>query len=467
MLRGYLHAHASRVAFLQRMLDIGLIVALYGLLQSTSDLPWDALRVLGLTLAVVFFVLLAEMQGMYRSWRTSSVVEEIRTVLTIWSFVVFAMLALAFASKTSASFSRAMMLSWFVAVPVALAAVRLIGRILLRHARSRGANIRTVAIVGDNPVGHRLIEHLAAMPWAGLAVRGVYDPAIQTGASLSIGAVEYPLDKMEELLRKAHTGEIDVIYLALPLRDEQAIEELIECLADTTASVYVAPDLFVSGLMYSRWMDFGGMPLVSVYETPFFGLYGWVKRLEDIVLSSLILLFTSPLMLLIALAVKLSSPGPVLFKQRRYGLNGAVVEVWKFRSMTVCQDGDQVPQASRDDARVTTLGSILRKTSLDELPQFINVLQGSMSVVGPRPHAVCHNEQYRRLIKGYMLRHKVKPGITGWAQINGWRGETDTLDKMQKRIEYDLEYIENWSLWLDLKIVLLTLLRGFSSKNAY
>ena len=467
MLRGYLHAHASRVAFLQRMLDIGLIVALYGLLLSSSNLDWDALRVLGLTLAVALFVLLAEMQGMYRSWRTSSVADEIRTVLTIWSLVVFALLALAFATKTSAIFSRAMMLSWFIAVPLALVAVRFLARGLLRHVRSRGANIRTVAVVGDNPVGHRLIEHLAAMPWAGLAVRGVFEPAAQVSAAVRIGGVDYPLHTMDALLSKAHAGEIDAIYLALPLREEQTIEELIERLADTTASVYIAPDLFVSGLMYSRWMDFGGMPLVSVYETPFFGLYGWVKRLEDIVLSGAILLATAPLMLLIALAVKLSSPGPVLFKQRRYGLNGAVVEVWKFRSMTVCQDGDHVPQAGRDDARVTTVGAVLRKTSLDELPQFFNVLQGSMSVVGPRPHAVCHNEQYRRLIKGYMLRHKVKPGITGWAQINGWRGETDTLDKMQKRIEYDLEYIQNWSLWLDLKIVLLTLLRGFGGKNAY
>jgi putative colanic acid biosynthesis UDP-glucose lipid carrier transferase len=172
-------------------------------------------------------------------------------------------------------------------------------------------------------------------------------------------------------------------------------------------------------------------------------------------------------MALIALGVKLTSPGPVLFKQRRYGLNGAVVEVWKFRSMTVCEDGDKVIQAQKGDMRITPFGAFLRRTSLDELPQFFNVLQGSMSVVGPRPHAVSHNEQYRRLIRGYMLRHKVKPGITGWAQISGWRGETETVDKMAMRVKFDLQYVQNWSLWFDLKIIFLTMFKGWVHKNAY
>jgi putative colanic acid biosynthesis UDP-glucose lipid carrier transferase len=245
------------------------------------------------------------------------------------------------------------------------------------------------------------------------------------------------------------------------------IEEVVNQLADTTASVFVVPEPFTSALVNARWIDLGGMPMLSVHETPFFGLYGLLKRVEDIVLSSLILLLISPLMLVIAMAVKATSSGPVIFKQRRYGLNGSEVEVWKFRSMTVCEDGARVLQATKGDSRVTSLGAFLRKTSLDELPQFINVLQGSMSVVGPRPHAVTHNEQYRQLIKGYMLRHIVKPGITGWAQINGWRGETDTLDKMKKRVEFDMEYIENWTLWLDLKIVVLTIFRGFVGRNAY
>lgn len=467
MLRGYLHAHASRVSFLQRLLDAALIFFVYGALLVWSDGTWDAVRIVAVVLAVIVFALIAEMQGVYRSWRTSSLADEISSVTSIWSFVVFILLVLAFATKTSAIFSRIMMLGWFVTVPILLAAIRLVARGGLRYARRRGANIRTVAIVGNNPVGHRLIEHLESMPWAGLAVKGVFDSHCGEGSTVRIGVVDYLLGTPEQLLTKVHAGALDAVYIALPLGEEKRIKELVNELADTTASVYVAPDMFVSGLMHSRWIDFGGVPLVSVYETPFAGLQGWVKRLEDIVLSSLILLLGAPFMIAIAFAVKISSPGPVLFRQRRYGLNGLVVEVWKFRSMTVCQDGDDVPQAARNDERVTGLGALLRKTSLDELPQFFNVLLGSMSVVGPRPHAVTHNEQYRRLIKGYMLRHKVKPGITGWAQVNGWRGETDTLDKMQKRIEYDLEYIQNWSLWLDLKIVFRTILHGFAGKNAY
>jgi putative colanic acid biosynthesis UDP-glucose lipid carrier transferase len=197
------------------------------------------------------------------------------------------------------------------------------------------------------------------------------------------------------------------------------------------------------------------------------GLNSMVKRTSDIVLSSLILLLLTPLMLAIAVAVRMSSPGPIIFRQRRYGLYGEEIIVYKFRSMKVMENGDAVVQARQNDDRVTRIGRFLRRTSLDELPQFINVLQGRMSIVGPRPHAVAHNEQYRKLIKGYMLRHKVKPGITGWAQVNGLRGETATLDKMEARIQYDLDYLRNWSLWLDLWIVLKTVKVVLTRENAF
>jgi putative colanic acid biosynthesis UDP-glucose lipid carrier transferase len=272
---------------------------------------------------------------------------------------------------------------------------------------------------------------------------------------------------LSALLIQARAGQIDAVYIALPMHDEQRIIDLVNRFADTTVSLYLLPDFFVFELMHARWISLNGLPIISIYETPFYGVDGWVKRMEDIVLGSAILIIIALPMLFIALAVKLTSPGPVFFKQRRYGLKGEVVNVWKFRSMTVCEDGVDIPQAKQGDARFTPLGAFLRKTSLDELPQFINVLQGTMSVVGPRPHAVAHNEEYRRLIHGYMLRHKVKPGITGWAQVNGWRGETDTLEKMQKRVECDLQYIQKWSLWLDLKIVWLTIWRGFGGHNAY
>lgn len=467
---GFLRPHASRISFIQRLLDVVLIFFVYWWVVSWHDAEWDAKPALAAVLAMsamIAFLLFAEIRGLYRSWRTSTLANEIREVLVIWMMVAITLFMLVLVTDSEDVFSLHVMLTWFVSVPVGLLVVRLVVRWVLRYVRRSGANLRTVAIVGNNPIGHRLIKHLDAMPWAGLVVEGFFDYHSSEESPVAIGCLNYPVQKMEELFRKVDAGEIDSVYVALPLTSERRINELMTRLSDATASVYVVPDLFVSDLMHSRWITFGGMPLVSVYETPFYGLYGWMKRIEDIVLSVFILFVISPLMLGISVAIKTTSPGSVFFKQRRYGLNGAVVEVWKFRSMTVSDDGAHVVQARKNDARITPLGAFLRKTSLDELPQFFNVLQGTMSVVGPRPHAVAHNEQYRKLIKGYMLRHKVKPGITGWAQVNGWRGETDTLDKMQSRVECDLEYIQNWSLWLDLKIVFLTVVRGFTGKNVY
>ncbi|MDU3077058.1 MAG: undecaprenyl-phosphate glucose phosphotransferase, partial [Mixta calida] len=225
--------------------------------------------------------------------------------------------------------------------------------------------------------------------------------------------------------------------------------------------------IFTFNILQSRTEEINGVPVVPLFETPMNGINMVLKRIEDIVVSSCILLFISPALLTIAALVKFTSPGPVIFRQVRYGMDGKPIKVWKFRSMSVMENGDTVTQATKGDARITPIGRILRSTSLDELPQFINVLKGDMSIVGPRPHAVAHNEQYRSIIQGYMLRHKVKPGITGWAQINGWRGETDTLEKMEKRIEFDLQYIRDWSIMLDLRIIFLTIFKGFISKTAY
>jgi len=248
---------------------------------------------------------------------------------------------------------------------------------------------------------------------------------------------------------------------------EQRIKKLTEQLADSTASVYLVPDLFTFNLLNSRWVDYQGITAISIYETPFAGIDSYLKRLEDIVLSTLILLLIALPMLVIAIIIKLTSAGPVIFKQKRYGADGSEILVWKFRSMTVQDNGEHIKQATKGDARITPFGAFIRKTSLDELPQFFNVLAGRMSIVGPRPHAVAHNEEYRKKIQGYMLRHKVKPGITGLAQINGYRGETDTLDKMEGRVHYDLKYIQTWAISLDLKIIFLTIFKGFTDRNAY
>ena len=262
-------------------------------------------------------------------------------------------------------------------------------------------------------------------------------------------------------------NNIDIVFISLPMSLQPRIKKLIDELPDTTTSVYFLPDIYIFDLMQARVDKVGDVPVVSMNESSFTGLDGAVKIIFDFSLALLILIFLLPVMLCIALAVKVSSPGPVIFKQRRYGLNGEEIIVYKFRSMTVSEDGADVKQAEKNDQRVTKIGAFLRRTSLDELPQFINVLQGRMSIVGPRPHAVAHNEFYRKLIRGYMLRHKAKPGITGWAQVNGFRGETEVLEKMQARVEHDLYYLQNWSVLLDLYIIARTVWVVLRRDNAY
>jgi putative colanic acid biosynthesis UDP-glucose lipid carrier transferase len=257
------------------------------------------------------------------------------------------------------------------------------------------------------------------------------------------------------------------VFITLPLGSQPRIVQLLEQMQGTTASLFFVPDVFGISIIQGRLQDMNGVPVVGICETPFTGTNDLVKRVSDIVLASLIIVLISPLLLALAIGVKLSSRGPVIFKQRRNGLDGEEIIVYKFRSMKSQDNGPVVRQATKNDPRVTRFGAFLRRTSLDELPQFFNVLQGRMSIVGPRPHAVAHNEEYRRIIKAYMVRHKVKPGITGWAQVNGHRGETDTLEKMQARVEYDLEYLRNWSLGLDLQIIVRTIRPVFFDRNAY
>jgi putative colanic acid biosysnthesis UDP-glucose lipid carrier transferase len=257
------------------------------------------------------------------------------------------------------------------------------------------------------------------------------------------------------------------VFITLPLTSQPRIQSLLESLQNTTASIHFVPDIFGVSVIQGRLEDMGGVPVVGLMVAPFTGINGFIKRGSDIVLSLLILLLISPILVVLAIGVKASSPGPVIFRQRRYGLNGQEIIVYKFRSMTVTEDGPAIAQARKNDSRVTRVGAFLRRTSLDELPQFINVLQGRMSVVGPRPHAIAHNEMYRRLVKSYMVRHKVRPGITGWAQVNGFRGETESVEKMEARVRCDLDYLRNWSLRLDIYIILRTIRLVFRDGAAY
>ncbi len=463
-LNGLIRPHSSNLVVLYRASDCLIVFISLQLCGWLFDIELHDTYVLAETWAIVLFLLVAEIKGLYNSWRLDLLRHEIKHVLWVWFAVACALIILAFLTKTSAIFSRLVIMSWMLLTPLLLVSLRIAVRMVLRSLRERGRNTRTLAFAGAGSLAQRMSGMVEAAPWLGLRVVGVYDDCEPDGRSpggLSLKG------KLSNLVEDSRNCKIDYVYITLPMQDEKSISQLITSLADTTASVYIVPDFFVFDLLQARWLSMNGIPIVGVFESPFFGVDGLLKRVEDLVLGSLILLLIAPLMLLIALGVKLTSPGPVIFKQRRYGLNGEVIDVWKFRSMSVCENGEHVLQARKNDARVTRFGAFLRCTSLDELPQFINVLQGGMSIVGPRPHAVSHNEQYRRLIYGYMLRHKVKPGITGWAQINGWRGETDTLEKMQKRVDFDLTYVRNWSLWLDIVIVIRTIFVGFSGKDVY
>jgi len=318
-----------------------------------------------------------------------------------------------------------------------------------------------------NRLGMQLAANIQNSPELGLQFVGYFDDRPEKRTNEATGAQLHQAGNLAQLVELARTGEVDMIYITFPMRAEQRIRTYLSKLGDTTASVYIVPDFFVFQMLSARWNQIDGLPVVSVFETPISGIDGVLKRGFDLVVGILALAIVAVPMLLIALAIKLTSPGPIFFRQKRYGLSGEQIGVWKFRSMRVCENGAEVKQASKTDDRITPLGRILRKTSLDELPQLFNVIDGSMSLVGPRPHANAHNEQYRSLIDGYMLRHKVKPGITGLAQVNGARGETETLDKMERRIEFDHRYIREWSLWMDVKILIKTALVVFKQENAY
>jgi putative colanic acid biosysnthesis UDP-glucose lipid carrier transferase len=452
-----LKSQLSVLSLLRVMLDPMLII---GCLIAVVSLSGEGFYNRYLVLALIVFSL--TFPGNFPA--ATSRIAILREILLNWAIILMILLFFGYATQYLDAFPMNVMITWAVAVPAVLfVAHSLVPVVLPRIMALEGT--RTAVIASTNDLGLRLARQFKARPYLGINVLGFFDDR----SPARIGRVaEAPLlGTIEDLAAFVNHHRVDSIYVTLPMASQPRILRLLDELRDTTASIYFVPDIFVFDLIQARMDSVGGMPVVAVCETPFYGVNGMVKRISDIVLGTLIFLLILPVMLLIALAVKMTSPGPVLFKQRRYGADGKEIIVYKFRSMTVCEDGAQVVQAQKSDARITRLGAFLRRTSLDELPQFINVLQGRMSIVGPRPHAVAHNELYRKLIKGYMVRHKVKPGITGWAQVNGYRGETETLEKMQKRIECDLYYLRYWSLRLDLYIILKTIFVVLKDKNAY
>lgn len=465
---GIIRPYSSKIGFVHQLLDAGLIFfSLWFSVVCLHGLPFASIYLEAGIFSVMIFFLIANANELYASWRIAPLEATVKETCLSWLLTAVILISLAFITKTSALYSRLAMTAWFFSSVLLLTLLRVVLRRVLIVLRQHGFNTKTVAIAGKTKIGFELKTKIERSRWMGLNFIGFYDDRKADREAEVETPHREPVFNYETLIDRARRGEVDYVYITLPMRAENRIIELVNQLADTTASVYFVPNFFVFDLLHGQVTNLDGMTVLSLHESPFSDVAGWVKRTEDVIISSLILLLIAAPMLLIALSIKCTSKGPVLFKQRRFGLNGKEVQVWKFRTMNTADNGSVVMQATKDDPRITPLGAFLRRTSLDELPQFFNVLGGSMSVVGPRPHAVAHNEHYRKLIKGYMLRHKVKPGITGLAQVNGWRGETDTLDKMEMRVKYDLDYVKHWSLWLDLKIILMTIFKGFINKNAY
>lgn len=444
-LSGVLVLGACQLAYQQRLFD---------------SLGYQTLGILILLLSP----LCLDLTGVYRSWLASRLRLEAKALILGCVLSYVCLLVIGYVLKISADFSRVIITSWMLAWPPTLFLIRVALRRVLRHMRRNGQLARSAIVVGAGDLGLSVSGYLHANAWLGIGVQGFFDDK-KEGLVDGHGPI---LGRTEMVADHVRGSNVDFVYLTLPMRAEEKIKRIVAELADSTATVYLVPDIFQFEMMLSGAVNYlGDIPAIALWESPFLGLNAAMKRALDIVLGSLILVLVSPLMLLVALAVKLTSPGPVLFVQKRYGLDGKAIDVLKFRTMTVCESGHDFTQCVQCDPRVTPVGAFLRRYSLDEFPQFLNVLQGTMSIVGPRPHAVAMNEEYRKLVSGYMLRHKVKPGITGLAQINGFRGPTDTIDKMAGRVRMDLEYIRTWTPLLDLKIILRTILGGFTGTNAF
>jgi len=464
-----LRPHVTKLVAVFRFTDLSIVVSLYWLLSQINGLELDQTDRLFLLVTVLLFLLVGAGNHLYRSWRVASIISEISSIALSWIITCVMLSIVSMLVGLTDVLLRTNTLFWVILVPFFLSGWHVAIRLISREFRRHGYNTRIVAIVGCTELGLRLARNTEDAGWMGFRFAGFFEDRRPDNKRMPRNSnFGYPIiGDISELVEKAKTGEIDVVYLALPLSAESRIREIIAELSDTTTAVYLAQDFTMYQLLSGQRVMLGDVHMLTVNESPFYGIDGWVKRFEDIVLCIPIILTIAIPCLLISILIKLDSPGPVLFKQIRYGLYGKGFEIWKFRSMYL-ENGDRtVPQATRNDPRVTKLGKFLRKTSLDELPQFFNVLAGSMSIVGPRPHAVPHNEFYRKEIDRYMLRHTVKPGITGWAQVNGYRGETSTLDKMEKRIEHDLFYIRNWSILLDLRIIFMTILGVFRNDNVY
>ncbi|MBC8720361.1 undecaprenyl-phosphate glucose phosphotransferase [Paraburkholderia sp. 31.1] len=464
------------LSVLARIIDIAM-VALAAVLAAgvhSGRVVWlDDMQSVSLAFGCLLVVVFFPPLGIYQSWRGKPLYDLLSRVTGGWLMVEVTGVLISFSVHRADSLSRLWLVYWALASIVLLVVTKVIVYSILRGLRREGFNQRAVAIVGGAPYGRFLIEQMRGRPEAGFKPVVVFDedgtinPYEDPDAAHAVAGVPIERDyqRMIELVRQRAIREL---WLALPISKEKAIHRFVMDLRNDFVNIRFIPDVGSLTLFNQPMVELLGVPAINLAASPITDLRVLPKRVFDSLFAFGALLALSPLMLAIALMVKLSSPGPVFFRQRRKGIDGREFEIFKFRSMKVHKEAaGKITQATRRDPRITAVGAFLRRTSLDELPQFINVLRGEMSVVGPRPHALEHDDIYKDLVKGYMHRYRIKPGITGWAQINGYRGETDRIEKMMGRVKLDLYYMQHWTFWLDIKIVVLTLWKGFAGSNAY
>lgn len=455
------------ISYLAEFLDITGVITISFIVHQIylEGIPVSREYLISFILTAFLILFIFPNFGIYKSWRGRSKLERARSITIAWATVVLTLVVLSTMLKLTVYYSRVWFYSSSIISVIYLIFYRHILDIALNIARRSGWNHKNVVIFGAGALGNTVASRITEEDWTGFQIKAFFDDdESKTGTILN----HIPILSASSISSYIDQNDILELWITLPLRNEARVKELLHELRHLTISIKYIPDIFGFNLLNQEVSEIAGVPILQLNGTPIQGINRVIKEIEDKVFSFFILLLVSPIMLVIAIAIKLESKGPILFKQRRHGWNGDEIKVYKFRSMRVHnEDEGKVTQATRNDDRVTKVGRFIRKTSLDELPQFFNVLQGRMSIVGPRPHALAHNEEYKDRVEYYMQRHKVKPGITGWAQVNGLRGETDTIEKMTKRVEYDLFYIENWSLWFDIRIIAKTILTGFIDDNAY
>lgn len=461
--------NSTRLEFTMRVMDVvGLLVAgqLVGYLHfGVSLIEAPPVHAILLYFCCALAFLLFPQFEIYTSWRGRSVSAMFMRMAAAWGTILLIGVVFGFLIHQVGALSRLWISYWFLSGIIVLVLSRTIVHTTLGFMRKKGLNNKRVIIVGYGSIGQEMHRRAAENDWYGYEVKAIHADAAFAASQLDPTITH--LSQLEEIPAYAAANDIREIWITLPMSASAQLRQLQILLRNSLVDIRWMPDTLSMQMLSSRMIDFMGFPTVDLNTPMSSGLGGVFKTLFDMSFALVALVLLAPLMLTIAVAIKLTSPGPVLFKQPRLGLNGKKFSVYKFRSMKVHQEHGTVTQATKDDPRITPIGQFLRRTSLDELPQFLNVLKGEMSVVGPRPHALQHNEMYKDLLELYMLRHRVKPGITGWAQIHGYRGETDTVDKMAKRVQFDLHYIQNWSLWMDVKIIVWTAFRGWTGNNAY